>query len=136
MLNLKATNPATIAEAGYEFKVVLPDSTPTEAKIKVRGESSPVVRAFFRKVYQDQQIRENAAKRKGKEADPMSIEEAEEFAAKAAAIRIISWTGMTEDGKNEVPYSKETAERLMAEYPYLRDLVIGESNDVSNFRLG
>lgn len=135
MLNLKATNPATAAEAGYEIKVVLPDGTQTEAKIKVRGDASAAVRNFFRKAHQQAQMKEMVAKRKGKEPEPMNIEELEEFANQSAAVRIISWSGMSEDGKTELPYSKENAERLMAEYPYLRDLVIGESNDVTNFRL-
>lgn len=135
MLDLKATNPATVAESGYEFKVVLPDGTQTDAKIKVRGEASPVVRAFGRKIYQEQQMRDKIAKRKGNNADDQSIEDLEEIASRAAAVRIISWTGLTEGGV-PVQYSKENAERIMSEYPYLRELVLGESNDVLNFRLG
>ena len=63
---------------GFEFTVVLPDGTETDAKIKVRGQNSPVVKAFGRKTFKEMQMREQRAKRTGKDEE-LSLEEAEEF---------------------------------------------------------
>ena len=131
--DIKKNNPTDVAEAGYEFTVVLPDGTETEAKIKVRGSNSPKVKAFYRTAFNQMRLRENAAKKRGKEVEDMSLEESEDFAIRSSAVRIISWSGLAEDGK-EVVYSNPEAERMMTDYPFLRDLVTKESEDLLNFR--
>lgn len=133
MLDLVKNNPADKAEAGYEFTVVLPDGTETDAKIKVRGQNSPVVKAFGRKTFKEIQMREQRAKRTGKQEEEMTLEEAEEFAARAAAVRVIGWSGIAEDGK-EVVFSKDEAERIFLAYPFIREQVMEESNNILNFR--
>lgn len=132
MLDLTKNNPADKAEAGFEFTVVLPDGTETDAKIKVRGNNSPVVKAFGRKTFKEYQMREQRSKRTGKE-DELSLDEAEEFAARAAAVRVIGWSGIAEEGK-EIVFSKEEAERIFLNYPFIREQVMEESNNILNFR--
>lgn len=131
--DFKKNNPTDVAEAGYEFTVVLPDGTETEAKIKVRGSNSPKVKTFYRTAFNQMRLRESAAKKRGKDAEDMTLEESEDFAIRSSAVRIISWNGFAEDGK-EVVYSHPEAERMMADYPFLRDLVTKESEELLNFR--
>ena len=77
-------------------------------------------------------MREQRAKRTGKDEE-LSLEEAEEFAARAAAVRVIGWSGIAEDGK-EVVFSKDEAERIFLAYPFIREQVMEESNNILNFR--
>lgn len=133
MLDLSKTNPADKAEEGYEFTVTLPDGTETDAKIKVRGSASKTVKDYGRQMYREMQIKEEQARRRGKPLEQPTLEELEEKAAASAAIRVISWKGLGEDG-TEIPFSKENAERLFKKYPFIRDQVIEASDDVMNFR--
>jgi hypothetical protein len=133
MFDLSKNNPADVAEAGYEFKVMLPDGTETDIKIKVRGVHSPVVKAFGREVLKEMKMKEEAAKRRNKLPEDMTIEEAEDFAVRAAIVRTISWQNIGEDGQ-EIPFTKENAQRIYLKYPWIREQVMEQSNDVFNFR--
>ena len=135
MFDLSKNNPAEIAENGYEFALALPDGTLTEAKIEVRGLNSPVVKNYSRKIINEMKIKEQAAKRRGREVEDMSIEDMEEQYSKAAAVRIIDWSGIGDEGK-EIKFSKEEAERLMLKYPFIREQVMEESDNILNFRHG
>lgn len=136
--NLKKNNPVTIAEAGFEFAVELPDGTKTDAKIKIRGRNSKKVTDFFRLILSQEEMRKTAAKRRyGKEADDMTSEQAEDFSIRNAASRIISWSGFTDgDDDKEVKFSPEAAEAMMREHLYIRTQVLEASDDVLNFRHG
>lgn len=135
MFDLSKNNPAVVAETGYEFDVVMPDGTVTDIKIKVRGINSPVVKTYSRKIINEMKIKEQAAKRRGRDVEEMSIEEMEEQYSKAAAVRIIDWSNLADEGK-EVKFSKEEAEVLMLKYPFIREQVMEESDNILNFRHG
>ena len=132
MLDLTLKDPAKVAEAGFEFNVVLPDGTETEATVKVRGKNSKKVQAFSRALSQELTIRSESNVRRGKKND-MSIEEAEELACRVAANRVISWKGLGKDGV-EIPFSEGVAEDLLKEYPFLREQIMEESDNILNFR--
>ena len=132
-LDLNKNNLADAAEAGYEFEIVLPGSgDKTGAFVTVRGEMSKHVKAFARSKFREFQIREQQAKRRGKESD-LSIEEAEDLAVETAVARVISWRGITEDGV-DVPFNQENAERVFREHSWIREQVMEESGQLLNFR--
>lgn len=135
MLDLVKNDPATIAEAGYEFTVTLPDGKSTDAKVKVRGENSKTVREYGRRIFQERQMQAQMAKRRGKDPEDLTLAEAEELAVNGAVTRIISWSGIGEGGK-EVPFTPENAKRILKEYPFIRDQVMEASNDITNFPHG
>lgn len=132
MLDLAKNDPSKQAEAGYTFNVVLPDGSQSDAKITVRGVNSPIVKNYIRRVYQEFKVKEQQAKRRGREVEDPTPEEAEQFAAESAAIRIIGWEGIGEEGK-EIKFSKEEAERILKAYPFLRDQVMEASDNIFNF---
>jgi len=125
------TNLAEIAEAGYEFEVKLPDGSPTDYFITVRGTQSPKVKAFSKKVFNQMQIKEQQAKRKGKDVD-FSLEDAEDMAIESAVVRIVSWKGLEEDGK-EIKHTEENAKRIMRELDWVRAQVLEEADIAANF---
>lgn len=131
--DLKNHNYTEIAEAGYEFELKLPGTGEgTGAFITVRGDQSKTVKAFGRKKYSEFKLREQQAKRRGKEAEEMTLEEAEELSIESATVRIISWKNITEGGK-EVAFTKENAERILKEYPFIKDQVLEEAGSLLNF---
>jgi hypothetical protein len=131
--DLKNHNYTEIAEAGYEFELKLPGTGEgTGAFITVRGDQSKTVKAFGRKKYSEFKLREQQAKRRGKEADDMTLEEAEELSIESAVVRIITWKNISENGK-EVPFTKENAERILKEYPFIKDQILEEAGSLLNF---
>ncbi len=133
-LDLAKTNLADAADAGYEFEVKLPGTgDPTGAFITVRGEMSKTVKAYARQKFREFQLKEQQAKRRGKQSEEMTLEEAEELAVESAVVRVIGWKGITENGK-EVPFTKENAERIFTEHSWIREQVMEESNQLLNFR--
>lgn len=133
MLDLKVQNLAEQAEAGYEFELLYPGTDEkTGAFVKVRGAQSKVVRAYARKKYNEYRLREQQAKRKGKE-DEMTLDEAEDMSIDTAINRIIDWKGITEGGV-EVPFTKENAERILRDHSWIREAVVSESDMLLNFQ--
>lgn len=132
-LDLAVTNIAAQAESGYEFELLHPATGEgTEGFIKVRGSNSKVVQQHARKVVTEMQKREKVAKGKNKEID-YSLDELEDMGVERAVVRIISWRGISESGK-EVPFTKENAERILKEHAWIKEAVFENSDDLLNFR--
>jgi hypothetical protein len=132
--DLNQHNYTEIAEAGYEFELKLPGTGEgTGVLITVRGDQSKTVKVFARKKYAEFKLREQQAKRRGKEAEDMTLEEAEELSIESAVIRVIGWKNLTENGK-DVPFTKENAERIFKDFSWIKEAVMEESGQLLNFR--
>lgn len=132
--DLVKNNLSTIAEAGYEFEITLPGSGEgTGAFVTVRGSESKTVKAYQRKKFAEYQMRQKTARKRGRDEDDLSLEEAEELAVEAAVGRIIQWKGLEESGK-EVLFSPENATRILTEHSWIREQVMEASNDLLNFQ--
>lgn len=132
MFDLDKNDQGAIAESGYEFELVLPNGDKTGAMVRVRGEQSPVVRQFSKRMYNEMQMKEQASKRRGKDYQ-VSLDEAEELNTDAAVNRIISWKNIAEGGK-EVPFTAENAKRILFKHEWIREQVMEESRNVHSFR--
>ena len=130
--DIKKTNLAEQAEAGYEFEVKLPDGSSTDFYITVRGNLSPKVKKFSKDLFNQLQIKELQAKRKGKADQPVDLEEAEETLIKSAVARIVTWKGL-EDGGKVVDPTQENFVRIMTELDWVRKQVLDESDNDANF---
>jgi hypothetical protein len=133
MFDLSKSNPLDLAEAGYEFAVELPSGETTDFRIKVRGAMSKPVRDFQRKQYEEYQMKEKVALKRKQPVEDESLEDMEERAVKNAVTRVISWSGLS-DNDVEVQFSKEAALKLFKEHFWIRQQVIDNSDDVTNFR--
>ena len=129
--DIKLNNLSEKAETGYEFEVKLPNGTSTDFFITVRGTQSPKVKAYSKKVFNQMQIKEQQMKRKGREVE-FNLEDAEDMAVESAAIRIVTWRGLEEDGK-EVKPTEENLKRIMREQDWIRSQVLDESDIAANF---
>ena len=130
--DIKKTNLAEQAEAGYEFEVKLPDGSPTDFYITVRGNLSPKVKKFSKDLFNQLQLKELQAKRKGKADQPVDLDEAEETLVKSAVARIVTWKGL-EDGGKVVEPTQENFVRIMTELDWVRKQVLDESDNDANF---
>ena len=130
--DIKKTNLAEQAEAGYEFEVKLPDGSSTDFYITVRGNLSPKVKKFSKDLFNQLQLKELQAKRKGKADQPVDLEEAEETLVKSAVARIVTWKGL-EDGGKVVEPTQENFVRIMTELDWVRKQVLDESDNDANF---
>ena len=130
--DIKKTNLAEQAEAGYEFEVKLPDGSSTDFYITVRGNLSPKVKKFSKDLFNQLQLKELQAKRKGKADQPIDLEEAEETLIKSAVARIVTWKGL-EDGGKVVEPTQENFVRIMTELDWVRKQVLDESDNDANF---
>jgi hypothetical protein len=131
--DLTKNNLSEKAEAGYEFELLIPEvQEKTGAFITVRGAQSPKVKAHGRRIFTMLQTKEQVAKRKGKDVDPMTLDDAEDMAVDAAFVRIISWKGIEENGK-AVEFNEDNAKRILREHSWIREQVLAESDLLSNF---
>jgi hypothetical protein len=132
--DLAKHNYTEIAEAGYEFELKLPGTGEgTGVFITVRGDQSKTVKAFGRKKYSEFKLREQQAKRRGKDVDDMTLEEAEELSIESAVVRVIGWKNITENGK-DVAFTKENAERIFRDFTWIKEQVMEEAAQLLNFR--
>lgn len=131
-LDLAITNIAAQAESGYEFELLHPATGEgTGGFLTIRGEKSKIVQNHARKVVNEMLKREKVARGKNKDVD-LSIEEHESLAIDRAFVRIISWRGIQEDGQ-DVPFTRENAERILKDHPWIREAVFEESENLLNF---
>ena len=131
LFDLEKNDQSVIAEAGYEFEVKLPNGQLTNAFITVRGSQSPVVRQYQKKKYNEYQMKVQAEKRKGREYE-LSLDDAEELSVEAAVVRVISFRGFSEGGK-EVVFNAENTARILKKHEWLREQVTEEANQIYNF---
>ncbi len=132
--DLAKNNFGEAAEVGYEFELkLLGTGESTGAFITVRGDQSKTVKAYARKKFAEFRLKEQQAKRRGKDPEDMSLDEAEELSIESAIVRVIDWKGITEGGK-AVPFTKENAERIFKEHSWIKDQVMEEASQILNFR--
>jgi hypothetical protein len=132
MFDLQKQDFSKAAEAGYTFELKLPTGAGSGAKLTILGDMSSTVKAYSRRKFQEYQQKQAIAKRKGKDLDDMDLDEAEQLGVESTLVRLVGWEGITEDGK-EVPFSKEKAAEVLTAHSWIRDAIMQESSDVTNF---
>lgn len=130
--DLNKDNFSTAAEQGVELELILPTGAGSGAYLTIIGDNSKTVKAYSRKKFQEYQMKVQIAKRKGKEPEELTLEEAEELAVESAAVRVMGWKGFTEDGK-EVKFSKEKLNEVLTQHPWVREFVMQESSNIFHF---
>jgi hypothetical protein len=78
-------------------------------------------------------MKEQVARRRGKEAEDMSLDEMEDLAIEAALVRLIGWRGILEGGTT-VAFTKEKATEILKEHTWIREQIMEEAQNVTNFR--
>jgi hypothetical protein len=132
--DLAKKNLGVIAEAGFEFELKLPGSEePTGAFITVRGDMSKTVRSHARTRVNEFQTKARIAKKKRQDIDDLTLDEIEEMSIEDCVVRVITWKGFLDDGK-EVPFTRENAERVLKEHSWIREQIMEVATEVTNFQ--
>lgn len=131
-MELSSLDLATTSEQGYEFEFI-PEATGIGEGflITVLGKHADTVKEWRRKAYNNIRDRERMLAKKGKD-DYRKFEEDEAVAIQLAAITIIGWKGLRDDGK-PVEFSKEMALHICRVNPEMCDQVTAASDLMSNF---
>lgn len=131
--NLDKQDYSKAASEGYTFNLTLPDGQESDVKLTVIGDLSPEVQNYSKKKYKELNLKIKQAEGKNKKYDP-SLEELEDDAIAGAVVRLIGWEGFTE-GKEDTPvkFSKEKAEEVLRQHPWIREQIYREASEVSNF---
>lgn len=134
MFDLTKNDLGAIAEVGYEFNLALPTGEPTSVYITVLGDMSPTVKNFHRKRFAEMKAQEQAFRRRNPHKEmEMSLDEAEEFAVEAAAIRVKAWRGLGEGGV-AVDCTPENVRRVLKQHTWIREQIQTEASELLNFR--
>lgn len=131
-MDLNSLDLSKDAEAGYELTLVHPVSgDDLDGVIRVRGDKSKAIQAFSRKRVNELQRRERMLKGKGKDEN-LSIEELEQMHIESGIARVISWKNIKKDGE-EIPFTKENAEMVFKDYPWILEQTLEASAELRNF---
>ena len=133
MFDLAKTNISEMSEVGHRFELVLPEvNKPTGAFVTVRGDNSKTVKDFARKQYEALQAKAKQARRRNKDPEDMSLQEAEDMAVESAYVRLIGWEGIGEKGKL-LEFNEENAKRILKEHTWIRQAVLDEAGLLAKF---
>lgn len=123
---------AAASEVGHTFEPTYPDGTPLGAEITVRGIESPVVQAIIKRNLAGQQAREAMAKKRGRDVDPLTLDEMVAMNIEMAITVTIGWKGF-EDSGVPMEATEENLRAIYTDYSWIRDQVLAEARDLGNF---
>ena len=133
-MELSKLNLGAAADEGYDLVLQHPiNGDDLDGVIRVRGDKSRQIQAFSRKRVNELQRRERMLKGKGKDEN-LSIEELEAMHIESGIARVISWKNNKKDGE-ELPFTKENAETVFKDYPWILEQVLEASSNLNLFRL-
>ena len=96
----------------------------------VLGSQSPRVQGWVRRELNRRRKQNAFIQKRGKDVEPETVEDDEEFSNEAAAVRIVGWRGIKQE------YTPELAIHLMTINSLMRDQVFKASNEIGNFTKG
>jgi hypothetical protein len=127
LIDIETLDAVAESEAGFKLNLKGTDGAEIGLILNVLGRHSNAVQTWVKKTYQRIQREEAMAKRKGKEAEPLDLDELKEQNIEAACIRVTGWEGAKQ------PFSKELLKTLLTRNPHFIDQIIEESNNDANF---
>ncbi len=128
----KTPKTGLVSEAGYTFEPTYPDGTGIGATITVRGPDSDKVRAMLRQQMAQAAAREMSAKKRGRDPEPMTLEELEAQVVDMAVAYTITWSGF-EDGDKLMEPTEANFRLIYSEYSWIRRQVMDEAQELGNF---
>ena len=131
--DIKLNNLSEKAETGYEFEVKLPDGTSTDFFITVRGDLSPVVNKYTKRLATKQMMKEIQDKKRNKGEQPLDFDELEAQLTEAASIRVLTWRGLEEGEGNVTEPTPENIKRILTQHTWIREQILEEGGNKANF---
>jgi hypothetical protein len=127
MIDLNDLDLTKPADVGYEFEYISesPDM-PRGIFLTVLGEHSEKVKSWVKKELNRMRVKEAMRAKRGKE-EPRTVEDDQEFSNGSAAIRVISWRGISGD------CTYENAIKLCSINSEIKEQIFKASGELGNF---
>ena len=115
------------SELGFDLSVKNADGTESGVVLVVLGKHSDKVTTFTRKKFNEFQRDAEQAKRGGKEVEPKSLEDLEEFNLANTVVRVNGWKNVEQE------YTPELLKSVLQRNPHWIEQIIEASDDAANF---
>lgn len=115
------------SEQGFDVKINNADGTDSGVVLTVLGKHSDKVTGWTKKKFSEYQREAEMAKRRGKEVEPKSLDELEEFNLSNAAVRVTGWKNIEQE------FSEELLKGALKRNPHWLEQIIEASDDAANF---
>lgn len=141
-LDFDSLDTGAACENPHEFELVHPvDKEGLGVFVSVVGPESAAFKNRVRKEINRDRRKDFEAKRKGKEAEPSTIEEDEAFSISLVADLVTAWR-TDKDGKNEpfihwkgdrLEFNADNLARWLKHFPWVRAQINEAASDLGNF---
>lgn len=115
------------SEQGYDVALKNADGSDSGVVLVVLGKHSDKVTAWTKKKFNEYQREAEQAKRRGKEVEPKSLEDLEEFNLSNAIVRVSGWKNVEQE------FSEDLLKGAFKRNPHWLEQVIEASDDAANF---
>lgn len=115
------------SEAGFNLPMKGTDGADIGFKLVIIGRHSNAVQTFSKKIFQRMQREESMAKKRGKDPEPMDIEELKQQSIDGALVRVVGWVDVDQE------FSKDLLKAALLRNPHWVDQIIEASNNDANF---
>lgn len=129
-ISLDSLNVQKQCDQSYEFEYLDEDGKGTGVFLSVVGVHSEKVRSFSAKEANRARAENLRRSKRKKDDDFTPIEDDIDFIIRDAAARLVGWRGISD------AFTPEAALQLCTINPMIRQQVVSESNNVSNFTKG
>lgn len=126
-LDIFAFDAVADAEAGFPCEIKNPDGSDTGVVLILQGSHADEVTRWTARLA-NAMLRDQAmAAKRGKPADPKTVEELREQNVDGASLRVIGWRGVKQ------AFDRELLKSALRRNPHWIDQIIRESDDLGNF---
>ena len=115
------------SEQGFDLTLKNADGSDSGVVLVVLGKHSDKVTAWTKKKFNEYQRDAEMAKRRGKEVEPKSLDDLEEFNLSNAIVRVSGWKNVEQE------FSEDLLKGALKRNPHWLEQVIEASDDAANF---
>ena len=126
-LDITQFNAVKESELGFDLAMKGADGAELGFTFHILGRHSDAVQTWAKREFQKAQREEMAAKRKGRDADPLDVDELKAKNIESAVVRVTGWNGVDNE------FSKDLLTQVLRNNPHWTDQIIEASNDDANF---
>lgn len=115
------------SEQGFDLALKNADGSDSGVVLIILGKHSDKVSAWTKKRFNEYQREAEMAKRRGKEVEPKSLEDLEEFNISGAVVRVTGWKNVSQE------FSEDLLKSALKRNPHWIEQIIEASDDAANF---
>jgi hypothetical protein len=115
------------SEQGFDLALKNADGSDSGVVLVVLGKHSDKVTTWTKKKFNEYQREAEMAKKRGRDVEPKSLEDLEEFNITGALVRVTGWKNVAQD------FSEDLLKTALKRNPHWMEQIIEASDDAANF---